>query len=246
MMGATASAFNPLVPLLLGLAGIVCVSLSASPLEAAAVLTLFGALAYAVGLKLSGGLSATRVMLPWALVFFAVHVGFTQLASTGTPLARTALSESVVLARLMGLTLILGTVRSGLAAQGLIDSLKTVLDRLHIRSRRAEDFLQTVSLTLAFIPHVQTEYAQLERFHRALGFAPPRTFRQRISYYGSYLVPVLSRSLDRAQQVGAVMALRGYGQVIPRGQLRPERFTWRDGFAAAGATMLLGGVLWLM
>lgn len=245
-MGARASAFNPLVPLLLGLAGIVCVSLSASVYEAAAILIVFGALASVLGLKLTGGLNATRIMLPWALAFFAVHVGFTQLASNNTALAQTAQTESVVLARLMGLTLILGTVRNGLTAQGLIDSLKTMLDRLNIRSRWAEDFLQTVSLTLAFIPHVQTEYTELARFHRALGFTPPSTFRQRITYYGSHLVPVLSRSLDRAQQVGAVMALRRYGQVIPRGQLTPEIFTWRDGLAVAGTTILLGAVLWLM
>lgn len=245
-MDAAASKFNPLVILHLGLLGVITVSLSANLREALLVLVIFAMIAKLLGLQPREGLADARLMLPWAVVFYGIHIFFTATLQESHSLIQTAADESVILGRLIGLTFALGTIRRGIVAQRLIDSLKTAVDAIHLHSRWIEDILQGISLTLAFIPHVQNEYASLRRFHQALGFKPPKTWKERAGYYAGHLVPVLSRSLDRARQVGWVMEFRAYGSVIPRGQLTPVYFRLSDFMVVSAVTMLLGGALWVM
>ena len=239
-------AWNPLVPLGLGLFGVMTVSLARYPAEIGVVLLLFAGVGLALRLSLRGGLRDGTLMLPWATVFFAIHIGFTVWGGEGLTIRRAIEREIIVLLRLVGLSLVIGTVRRGLEAQRIIDSLKTGLDRLRIRSHLGEDFLQTMSLMLAFIPQVQKEYRELARFQQALGFRQPAGLRERTHYYGGHLATVLSRSMERARQVGQVMQLRHYGEVVPRGQLTPEPFRRRDGLALLGGMMVLGTALWVM
>lgn len=224
--------------------GVVAVSLSDGALEIGSVLVAFMALALFLKMDIRGGFRDVWIMLPWAMAFFAIHAGFVLWAGAAqTPLA-TLGKESIVLQRLIGLSLVLGTVRHGIEGQTLIDSLKTALDQTGLHSRWGEDAVQTLRLTLSFIPQAQDEFKQLQRFHAALGFSRPRGLRQRIRYYGSHITPVLSRSMDRARQVGLVMEQRGYGRVVPRGQLTPVPFRSTDAIWVGLGMMLLGVSLW--
>ncbi len=239
-------AWNPLVPLGLGLLGVLAMSLARHPAEIGALLLLFSGLSLALKFSLRGGLGDAALMLPWATLFFGIHIGFTVWGAEGLTIRSALAREIIVLLRLLGLSLVIGTVRAGLQAQRLIDSLKTGLDRLGIRSHLGEDLLQTMSLMLAFIPQVQKEYRELARFHQALGFRRPAGLRERTLYYGGHLATVLSRSMERARQVGQVLQLRHYGEVVPRGQLTPEPFRRRDGAALISGMMVLGAALWVM
>ncbi|MFB0517338.1 MAG: hypothetical protein ACETWG_12150 [Candidatus Neomarinimicrobiota bacterium] len=184
-------------------------------------------------------------MLPWTVGFFLIHLVFSYIALPHSDLVAFLKDESIILLRFIGLAGVMGVLREGVKAQSLIDSLKTLVDRLHIKSRLAEDLLQTLRLVLVFIPQVMQEYRSLERFNLALGFTPPDTLREKVRFYGGNLLPVMSRSLTRAQQLGEVMRLRGYGLVIPRGQLTPLPFKFQDGMAVVVITVLLGCAGWV-
>lgn len=236
---------NPLVRVMLAMAGLLAVLGSPDPAHFVVVVAAFLTLCLLLGIGLVPLWLSLRLMLPWTLLFFAIHVGFSLFAAPGLGLVAVLKRESMVLLRFAGLALVMGSLRGGLPAQALVDSLKTLLDRLRIRSRLAEDLLQTVRLILVFIPQVVREYRSLERFHLALGFRPPGRLSQRVRFYGINLLPVMSRSLDRARQLGVVMSLRGYGRVIPRGQLTPQPLTVRDGLATLAIAVLLGGAAWV-
>jgi len=236
--------FNPLVRVALVVAGLLAVSLTRGFFQFACVAAVFLVLCLSLGLRLAPVGRSIRIMLPWTLVFFGIHLVFSSFATPQAGLVNLLSEESIILLRFVGLAGVMGVLREGMDAQSLIDSLKTLLDRLRIRSRLAEDLLQTLRLVLVFIPQVMREYRSLERFNRALGFAPPSTLREKIGFYGGNLLPVMSHSLARAHQLGEVMSLRGYGQVIPRGQLTPLLFRLRDGVAVAAIVVLLGSAGW--
>ena len=237
--------YNPLVKVALALAGLLAVSLSRDPAQVAYVAAMFLGLCLILGLRLGPLGRSVMVMLPWTLLFFAIHVAFSSLTEPQLAVGGVLRREFIVLLRFIGLAGVMGVLREGVDAQSLVYSIKTVLDRLRIRSRLAEDLLQTLRLILVFIPQVMREYRSLERFNQALGFAPPRTLREKVRFYGGNLLPVMSRSLARAYQLGEVMSVRGYGQVIPRGQLTPLPFRFRDGALVAATVVLLGSSGWV-
>jgi energy-coupling factor transporter transmembrane protein EcfT len=186
-----------------------------------------------------------RMMLPWATFFFVIHVFFFASVRPEMTFIAAARHEAIVLCRLAGLSGVMGSLRDGIDAQALVDSLKTLMDRIGLRSRLAEDALQTLRLILVFIPQVLQEYKSLEYFNRALGFATPSTLRLKVQFYGGNLLPVLSRSLERARRLGEGMRLRGYGQVIPRGQLTPLPFGVWDAMLVLFIAVLLGSAWWV-
>lgn len=236
---------NPLVRIMLALAGVLAVSLSTEWRELAYTAATFLTLTFFLGLSLRLVLDSVRLMLPWTLLFFAIHIGFTWFANPDGGLVPVLAGESIILLRFIGLSAVMGVLREGLSAQRLVDSLKTLLDRSGISSPLAEDLLQTFRLILVFIPQVQREYRGLERFNRALGFEPPATLPDKVRFYGGNLLPVLSRSLDRAEQLGEVMVLRGYGRLAPRGQLSPVPFRAADIAWTVCILLLLGSGRWL-
>ncbi len=236
---------NPLVKVTFAVLGLLAVSLSRDILHFAYVTAVFLVLCLLLGLRLAPVGRSVRVMLPWMLVFFGIHLVFSSLAAPQTDLVGLLARESIVLFRFIGLAGVMGVLREGMDAQCLVDSIKTLMDRLHIRSRLAEDLLQTLRLILVFIPQVVREYRGLEQFNLALGFAPPGTLREKVGFYGGNLLPVMYRSLTRAHQLGQVMSLRGYGRVIPRGQLTPLPFRYRDGMAVVAITVSLGSSAWV-
>ncbi len=237
---------NPLVRIILALAGLLSVSLAADWQQLAYCASCFLALTMLLGLNLRPLVGSAGLMLPWALLFFTVHVLFTWLLEPGRGFESVLAGEAIILARFIGLSAVMGVLRVGISAQRIVDSLKTLLDKSRWHSRRAEDLLQILRLILVFIPQVGREYARLERFNRALGFAPPANLDQKVRFYGGNLLPVLSRSLARADQLGVVMDQRGYGQVVPRGQLTPVPFRIADTGWTLAILLLLGGGGWLL
>ena len=236
---------NPLVRIILALAGLLAVSLAADWRHLAYNASCFLALTMLLGLSLRPIVGSARLMLPWTLLFFTVHVLFTWVVEPGRDFTAVLAGEAIILARFIGLSGVMGVLRVGISAQRIVDSLKTLLDRSRWHSRPAEDLLQILRLILVFIPQVRQEYGRLERFNRALDFTPPATLGQKVRFYGGNLLPVLSRSLARADQLGAVMQLRGYGRVVPRGQLTPVAFRATDTGWGLAILVLLGSGGWL-
>ncbi len=237
---------NPLVRIILALAGLLTVSLAADWQQLAYSTSCFLALTMLLGLSVRPIVGSVRLMLPWTLLFFTVHVLITWLVEPGQGFRSVIAGEAIILARFIGLSAVMGVLREGISAQRIVDSLKTLLDKSRWHSRRAEDLLQILRLILVFIPQVRREYARLERFNRALGFAPPANLGQKVRFYGGNLLPVLSRSLARADQLGVVMDQRGYGRVVPRGQLTPVPFRTADTGWTLAILVLLGGGGWML
>ncbi|UCH62429.1 MAG: hypothetical protein JSU77_11590 [Fidelibacterota bacterium] len=236
---------NPLVIVVLVIAGLLSISLSKTTIEFAYVAALFVLLCLFLGLRLIPLGRSIRLMLPWTMAFFAIHLTFSYISGPRAGLVDVLRREFIILLRFIGLAGAMGVLREGMDAQSLVDSIKTLMDRLRVRSRRVEDFLQILRLILVFIPQVMREYQSLERFNLALGFTPPGTLRERIRFYGGNLLPVMSRSLTRARQLGEIMTLRGYGRAIPRGQLTPLPFRLQDSVAVAVIAVLLGSSGWV-
>ncbi len=228
------------------MAGLLSVSLAANWQQLAYSGVCFLALTLLLGLSVRPMVGSVRLMLPWTLLFFTVHLMFTWKLAPGRDFKSVLTGETIILARFIGLSAVMGVLLVGLSAQRIVDSLKTLLDKSRWHSRRAEDLLQILRLILVFIPQVRREYARLERFNRALGFAPPANLGQKVRFYGGNLLPVLSRSLARADQLGVVMEQRGYGRVVPRGQLTPVPFRAADSGWTLAILVLLGGGGWLL
>ena len=239
------SGYNPLVMVVLIMAGLLSISLSRNMFQFAYAAAVFLLLFLPLGLHLAPLGRSIRLMLPWTLVFFAIHLAFSYISGPQSGLGDVLRREFIVLLRFIGLAGVIGVLREGMDAQSVVDSIKTLMDRLRVRSRRMEDFLQTLRLILVFIPQVMREYQSLERFNLALGFKPPGTLRERVRFYGGNLLPVMSRSLARARQLGEIMTLRGYGRAIPRGQLTPLPFRFQDSAAVAVIAVLLGSSGWV-
>jgi energy-coupling factor transporter transmembrane protein EcfT len=239
------SRYNPLVRVALTIAGLLAVSLARDWLQFGYVVAVFLVLCAILRARLSPMARSIKVILPWTFIFFIIHMTFSKLAEPQVDLMSILKSEAIVLFRFIGLAGAMGVLREGVSAESLVDSIKTLIDRLGIKSHLAEDLLQTMRLILIFIPEVMREYRSIERFDLALGFDAPVTLRERVSFYGGNLLPVVSRSLSRARQLGEVMNLRGYGKFLPRGQLSPLPFRTRDGLAVSVITVLLGSVLWV-
>ncbi|UCD37702.1 MAG: hypothetical protein JSW54_12920 [Fidelibacterota bacterium] len=244
-IGIAGGNHNPIVWVILILAGLLAVSFAGHLLQLTYVASAYLAICMLLGLRLAPVARSVKMILPWTLVFFAIHLVFSTLAEPQHSPLTVLRRESIILFRLIGLAGVMGVLRQGMSAQSLVDSLKTMADRLHIRSHLVEDFLQTLRLILIFIPQVLREYRNLERFNLALGFTPPGSLRAKVGFYGGNLLPVMSRSLSRARQLGEVMDLRGYGKVIPRGQLTPLPFRIRDGGIALSIILLLGSAGWV-
>ena len=236
---------NPLVRVALALGGILSISLAGNVVQVLYVALVFLVLCQLLGVRLKPIWHNVRVMLPWATFFFLIHIFFFALVRPDMTLIEAARHEVIVLCRLAGLSGVMGSLRDGIDAQSLVDALKTLMDRVGLKSRLAEDTLQTLRLILVFIPQILQEYKSLEYFNRALGFGIPHSLRLKVQFYGGNLLPVLSRSLERAKQLGEGMRLRGYGQVIPRGQLTPLPFGAWDGAVVVLIVVLLGSVWWV-
>jgi len=232
--------YNPLVRITLAMVGLLAVSLSGNMLQLVYIAVVFLLLCLFLHLNFKSMWRSIRIMLPWTLIFFTIHLGFAYYTSPQLGLGVTIKAELIVLLRFVGLTGVMGILRDGLDAQALVDSMKTLIDRLRIRSRRAEDFLQTFRLILVFVPQIIEEYRNLEQLNSALGFTNPTTLKDKIKFYGGNLLPVMSRSLTRARQLGAVMSLRGYGLAVPRGQLTPLPLRLHDCIAIVIIATLLG------
>ena len=237
--------YNPIVKIILAVSGLLAITMSADVIEFLYVAGIFIVLCMILRVKLTNILKSIRLIMPWILIFFVIHLIFVQLSHPSIGFSQILYRELIVLLRFIGLAGVMGILRDGMNAHSLVDSIKTLSDRLGISSRLIEDLLQTLRLILLFIPQVIREYRMLERFNLALGFKSPSNLREKISFFGGNLMPVMSRSLARAQQVGAVMGLRGYGQVIPRGQLTPISFKRLDIGLTLGGLFLLTSVLWI-
>ena len=236
---------NPLVRIILALAGLLTVSLAADWLQLAYSTVCFLVLTISLGLSVRPIVGSVRLMLPWTVLFFTIHVLFTWAVEPGRSFSSVISGEAIILARFIGLSAVMGVLLVGMGAQRIVDSLKTLLDKSRWHSRRAEDLLQILRLILVFIPQVRREYGRLERFNRAFGFTPPANLGQRVRFYGANLLPVLSRSLARADQLAVVMDQRGYGRVVPRGQLTPVPFRAADSGWTVAIMLLMGGGQWL-
>jgi energy-coupling factor transporter transmembrane protein EcfT len=237
--------FNPLVKIILVFGGLLGITMSTSYFELLYTAGIFTALSLIIKVRIVYILRSIRIVIPWALVFFMIHLIFVYLSPPRTRFSQILFEELIVFLRIIGLAGVMGILRKGMNAQSLVDSVKTLSVRLGIKSRMIEDFLQTLRLILLFIPQVIREYRSLERFNLALGFKPPSNLREKIKFFGGNLLPVMSRSLSRAHQVGRVMSLRGYGLVIPRGQLTPVAFTLTDLGLTLGGLFLLTSVSWM-
>lgn len=237
--------FNPLLKVILALGGILGITMIASIIEFLYVAGIFITLCLIINVRMGHILRSIRAVISWTMFFFIIHILFTFYSQADNRLLHILFDESIVLLRFIGLAGVMGVVREGVNIQALVDSIKTVVDRLRVKSRLIEDFLQTLRLIMLFIPHVIGEYRSLERFNSALGFMAPSSLVEKVRFYGGNLAPVMSRSLARAYQIGAVMNVRGYGRVIPRGQLTPVSVTLVDIGLATVSLLLLTSVLWI-
>jgi energy-coupling factor transporter transmembrane protein EcfT len=229
--------FNPLLKVILALGGILGITMIASIIEFLYVAGIFITLCLIINVRMGHILRSIRAVISWTMFFFIIHILFTFYSQADNRLLHILFDESIVLLRFIGLAGVMGVVREGVNIQALVDSIKTVVDRLRV--------LQTLRLIMLFIPHVIGEYRSLERFNSALGFMAPSSLVEKVRFYGGNLAPVMSRSLARAYQIGAVMNVRGYGRVIPRGQLTPVSVTLVDIGLATVSLLLLTSVLWI-
>lgn len=237
---------NPLVWPVLAVSGVIAITLAREPLEFGTTAASFLLLSLIFGLQLKPVVASLSLVLPASLILFTIHMTFVILTQPGTaPLAAIA-GQSLTLLRYLGLTMVMGAVVSRLEAQALVDSVKTLMDRIGIRSRLWEDLLQTLRLILVFIPQVRREFEGLQHYNRALGLSPRKSLLGRLSFFGEAFLPLLSRSLARARQLGTIMDLRGYGMTVPRGQLRPLPLRWQDGVAMLSIIALFGSVQWVL
>lgn len=235
---------NPLVPVGLACGGLFAASLARDNLSLALVWLTFNTLVLILKFDLKPVYRNVRQLVPWTLIFFTIHLLFSVATNSTLSVLDVFGREAIVFFRFLALAGVMGVVLNGVGVQRFIDSLKTIFDRLGVHSHFGEDMLQILSLILTFIPQVSREYAGLMEFSRAVGFEEPANFFQRMRFYGSNLLPVVSRSLDQAYQVGGTMVLRGYGRVIPRGQLTPVPFTLADATKLGGIALVFGTLVW--
>ena len=236
---------HPIVLVVLVISGLLTVSLARDYLQFSYALVMFLILASLLKLPLKHMLADVRNLLPISIIFFGIHLFFSIITSGDMPWQDVIARESIVLFRFIGLSVVMGMVHRQIGAERLVDALKTASDKLSIRSRLIEDILQILRLIMAFIPQVTREYQGIERFNSALGFQPPAKLKSRVKFYSENLMPVLSRSLTRAQQLGHIMSLRGYGRVIPRGQLHPLPMSGKDRISCIAIMVMLGSSKWL-
>jgi energy-coupling factor transporter transmembrane protein EcfT len=235
---------NPLVPVGLAFGGLLAASLARDNLALGLVWLAFNALTWMLHFDLQQVYRNVRQMIPWTSIFFTIHLLFSVATNSTLSVVDVLNREAIVFFRFLALAGVMGVVLNGVGVQRFIDSLKTILDRLGVHSHFGEDMLQILRLILTFIPQVSREYAGLMEFNRAVGFEEPTSFFQRMRFYGSNLLPVVSRSLDQAYQVGGTMVLRGYGRVVPRGQLTPVPFVVADALKLCGIALVFGILVW--
>ena len=245
-MVTAGQAANPLVRVVLALGGLLAVSLASDQLRLLYTAAIFLALCGLYRYNMVPIFRSIRTMLPWSIIFFSIHLVFFTLTQPDVDFRHAFQSEVIVLGRFIGLSGVMGILREDLQGQNLINSIKTLIDRTGLVSRLAEDGLQMLRLTLFFIPQVGREYEKLERFNRALGIEPGNSLRGRITFYSAHLLPVLEQSLARAHQLGEIMILRGYGTVIPRGQLEPVPFTGLDFLKVIFIMLTLSSSRWVL
>ncbi len=236
---------HPIVLVVLVISGLLTVSLARDYIHFIYALVMFLVLASLLKLPLKQMLADVRNLLPISIIFFGIHLFFSIVTSGDIQWQAVVARESIVLFRFIGLSVVMGMVHQQIGAERLVDALKTASDRLSIRSRMIEVILQILRLIMAFIPQVTREYQGIERFNSALGFKPPTKIKDRVTFYSENLLPVLSRSLTRAQQLGHIMSIRGYGRVIPRGQLHPLPMSGKDRITCIAIMVMLGSSKWL-
>ncbi|MBL7013351.1 MAG: hypothetical protein ISR83_02915 [Candidatus Marinimicrobia bacterium] len=112
----------------------------------------------------------------------------------------------------------------------LITALRSAKLQLGFKGKRGEDFLLFIETILRFLPNIQSEWENVFRGRKSLGFSHAKTRMERIKAFSYELPHFVHNSLRKSDQLTKVMILRGYGKQLPRGVYPYNPLALIDGF----------------
>lgn len=185
-----------------------------------------------------------RPFLIFLPLLLAGYVFFTLILTSGPPVeaVRAVVPSAVRIVLLMGATSVfLEAVNSA----DLLDALRTLWVRSGFRWRPVDDFFLLVYIAFRFFPILKEEVDGFINADRALGIPRRQGRLGQIRRWTAGLPGIIASCLTRADNLGMIMGIRGYGRVLPRGIASPFPFSVRDLFAITSIALFAAGYLFV-
>ncbi|MEE8437809.1 MAG: energy-coupling factor transporter transmembrane component T [Candidatus Neomarinimicrobiota bacterium] len=128
------------------------------------------------------------------------------------------------------------------ARQDLLLVFRSIWIRFNLTWKWIEDAFIFLEMTMRFYPEFQKNWNSIRQARSGLGFRTKKGFKNRIIAAVEQLPGLLLVNLRRAEDIAAVMQLRGYGLKFPRGVTFPVPFTGLDISKMAGLTLIFWGI----
>ncbi|MEE8335038.1 MAG: energy-coupling factor transporter transmembrane component T, partial [Candidatus Neomarinimicrobiota bacterium] len=126
--------------------------------------------------------------------------------------------------------------------QNLLTVFRSIWMRFNLTWKWVENTFIFLEMTLRFYPEFQKNWDSIRQARSGLGFRIKKGFKNRIIMAVEHLPGLLLVNLRRAEDIAAVMQLRGYGLKFPRGVTYPVPFTGLDISKMAGLTLIFWGL----
>lgn len=235
---------NPITLLILWIAYLVLVFRAASPLS---FLWLAGGLAV-LPLSKKGSWRPVLVrMLPY-LVFLPILIAgylILTLLLTSDPVVETLLAAVPSGLRVFLLMAATAVFIEWTSSGDLLDALRTLWYRSRIRWRHMDDFFLLIYIALRFFPILKEEITGFMDADRALGLPERRGKLAQVRRWTVSLPGVIASCLNRADNLGMAMEIRGYGRILPRGIASPFSFSHADLYVLSGLVLFIAGFVFL-
>ncbi|MDO7908277.1 energy-coupling factor transporter transmembrane component T [Paenibacillus sp. JX-17] len=118
-----------------------------------------------------------------------------------------------------------------------------IVQALHRRLKVPYRFAFGISLALSFLPLLEEEGRTISAAQRVRGQRPPRGWRSRLRWWGSFLTAVLVNAVRRVQMTAGAMEGKGFGAYPDRTYLHPLQGSpagpWMAGLGVITAVLLL-------
>ena len=109
-------------------------------------------------------------------------------------------------------------------SEDFVNILRSMWVKANLAWKWPEKIFVFLSTTLRFYPTVQSNWDSLIKTRRSLGFDTGHTHIQKIKIAAKSLPSLILYQLHWADDIAIAMKLRGFGNIFPRGVVKPVNF----------------------
>jgi energy-coupling factor transport system permease protein len=127
----------------------------------------------------------------------------------------------------------------------IIESFSSIFPKKSKLHSWFSEFSMIMVIAIRFVPLLAQEAQQLMLTQKARGVIKTESLKDKVNALIPLVVPLVNRSLQRAEQLGMAMQLRGYVPGNPRTSLYENKWTSNDILVLLLSLVISTGLVWL-